>query len=176
MTLFDLPEPRGRVRQVTLWAVSSAGPLEGFDVVVDLRAPGSPPLSGRGLYRLALPALQGGKKPVTASWNDVWDDDLGCYADHMEREEFRDSVEQLIKLARRRKVALVGGEASWFRCHRGLVADYLTARGHRVVHLGEDGSTRVHDYTPGARESARTGGHYARAVLGLEEVDDGLRS
>jgi uncharacterized protein (DUF488 family) len=36
-------------------------------------------------------------------------------------------------------------ETLWTRCHRRLIADLLTARGHEVVHLIRPGSSKPHE-------------------------------
>jgi uncharacterized protein (DUF488 family) len=41
-------------------------------------------------------------------------------------------------------------EADWTRCHRRLIADMLTVRGWRVLHLGPDGSLAPHELTDAA--------------------------
>ena len=48
-------------------------------------------------------------------------------------------------LARERRTAIMCAEADWTRCHRRLIADVLTVRGWRVLHLGPDGSLAVHE-------------------------------
>lgn len=48
-------------------------------------------------------------------------------------------------LARERRTAVMCAEADWTRCHRRLIADVLTVRGWRVLHLGPDGSLTEHE-------------------------------
>ena len=38
-------------------------------------------------------------------------------------------------------------EAWWVRCHRRLIADALTARGWRVLHLASNGRLEEHELT-----------------------------
>jgi uncharacterized protein (DUF488 family) len=38
-------------------------------------------------------------------------------------------------------------EAWWVRCHRRLIADALTARGWRVLHLASSGRLEEHELT-----------------------------
>jgi uncharacterized protein (DUF488 family) len=42
-------------------------------------------------------------------------------------------------------------ELSWRHCHRGLIADYLKARGHDVVHIVSATTHEPHPYTAAAR-------------------------
>lgn len=41
-------------------------------------------------------------------------------------------------------------EADWRRCHRRLIADFLTARGYEVIHLLRPGHKEAHVLLPGA--------------------------
>ena len=47
------------------------------------------------------------------------------YADHMRTAEFRRGARRLLALARRGPVAILCAEAVPWRCHRGLIADWL---------------------------------------------------
>ena len=42
-------------------------------------------------------------------------------------------------------------EAVYWRCHRRLISDYLTALGHRVHHIMGPGQLRPHKPTDAAR-------------------------
>jgi uncharacterized protein (DUF488 family) len=74
-----------------------------------------------------------------------------AYADHMETDEFREALERLRQLAAERKTSVMCAEAPWFRCHRMLLSDAVTARGGRVLHLTGRGAPREHRLTPGGR-------------------------
>ena len=69
----------------------------------------------------------------------------------METEAFRKGVEDLLELARDRRVAVMCAEAVWWRCHRSLLADYLKAEGHTVLHILDEKKIEEHPYTPVAR-------------------------
>jgi uncharacterized protein (DUF488 family) len=69
------------------------------------------------------------------------------YADHMQGEVFADGIAHLEELAAERRTAIMCAEADWRHCHRRLVADALTARGWRVLHLGPDGMLSEHELT-----------------------------
>ena len=69
----------------------------------------------------------------------------------METAEFRDGLEQLMELAHTRRTAIMCAEALWWRCHRALIADALTAKGWQVVHIMGDGPAKPHHFTGPAR-------------------------
>ena len=73
------------------------------------------------------------------------------YADYMLTEEFASSIGQLIPLADHSRIALMCAERVYFRCHRMLVADWLVAHGHEVLHLDGTGAARPHRLTAEAR-------------------------
>jgi hypothetical protein len=74
------------------------------------------------------------------------------YADHMETEEFRTGVERLVDLANKAgPTAINCAEAVWWRCHRGLISDYLKGRGIEVMHILDANKTEPHPYTSAAR-------------------------
>jgi uncharacterized protein (DUF488 family) len=70
---------------------------------------------------------------------------LRNYADHMSSEEFRAGIDQLIGLASEKAVAIMCAERLWWRCHRSLTSDYLTAcRDSEVLHILEPGKIEPH--------------------------------
>jgi uncharacterized protein (DUF488 family) len=66
------------------------------------------------------------------------------YAEYMASEEFGQGVETLLELAARRRTAMMCAEARWTKCHRRLLADALSARGHDVVHIDARGELEPH--------------------------------
>jgi uncharacterized protein (DUF488 family) len=42
-------------------------------------------------------------------------------------------------------------EAVWWRCHRGLVSDYLKARGTEVLHIVDAKKAEAHPFTTAAQ-------------------------
>ena len=73
------------------------------------------------------------------------------YADYMLSDSFHAAIDRLLELARARRTAIMCAEALWWQCHRGLIADYLKAAGHKVIHLVGDGKSEEHPYTSAAR-------------------------
>lgn len=57
------------------------------------------------------------------------------YADYMATEEFREGVDELLRLAEKLRTAYMCAEALFWRCHRKLLSDYLTARGIKILHI-----------------------------------------
>src|SRR5579884_1007133 len=73
------------------------------------------------------------------------------YADYMLTDGFREAVEKLHEIAGQRRLALMCAESVYWRCHRRLVSDYLSAEGIEVQHIFPSGDLRPHQLTPGAR-------------------------
>ena len=98
------------------------------------------------------PRLGGRRKPRPDSHNSAWrNEQFRGYADHMETEEFKTGVRELLELASSKRVAVMCAEAVWWRCHRSLLADYLKAEGHEVIHIIDAKKTEEHPYTSAAR-------------------------
>ncbi|HWP62860.1 MAG TPA: DUF488 domain-containing protein, partial [Candidatus Binatia bacterium] len=77
------------------------------------------------------------------------------YADHTDTAAFREAVEGLVRRAREgERLAVLCAELDWRRCHRRLVADALTVRGARVVHLRAGRPPEPHEPHPDLRPDA----------------------
>jgi uncharacterized protein (DUF488 family) len=99
-------------------------------------------------YRWLGETLGGRRKALPDSPNGAWESDqFRGYADHMATDEFAAGLAELEGLAREQRVAIMCAEAWWVRCHRRLIADALTARGWRVLHLGANGRLEEHELT-----------------------------
>jgi uncharacterized protein (DUF488 family) len=95
--------------------------------------------------------LGGRREPQPGSVNTaVPDGPFRGYADHMATDSFQAGLEMLESLARERRTAVMCAEGDWQHCHRRLLADVLTARGWRVLHLGPDGTLVPHEMTDSA--------------------------
>ncbi len=55
-------------------------------------------------------------------------------ADYMLTDEFRAGVAKLLEVARQKRTAIMCAEGLFWRCHRRLVSDFLTAQGITVQH------------------------------------------
>jgi len=61
-------------------------------------------------------------------------------------------VDQVLALASERSTAVMCAESLWWRCHRRMLADFVTAaRGQEVHHLMHDGRLEEHRLSPGLR-------------------------
>ena len=94
------------------------------------------------------PSLGGFRKPLPESRNGGWEHPaFRGYADYMQTPEFDSALGQLDALARSLPSAVMCAEAQWWRCHRRLIADALTVRGWRVLHLGVRAQPVPHELT-----------------------------
>ena len=57
------------------------------------------------------------------------------YQWHMTTPAFFAATDELIDLGAQRNVGVMCAEGVWWRCHRSMIADYLTSVGVDVVHL-----------------------------------------
>lgn len=111
-----------------------------------------PALARAGIEYAWMPALGGRRVPRPDSRNTRWRNrSFRGYADYMETAAFRDAVEHLETIARKGATVVMCAEALWWRCHRSLIADYLTARGIAVAHIVDAQQAQPHRYTKPAR-------------------------
>jgi uncharacterized protein (DUF488 family) len=98
------------------------------------------------------PDLGGRRRPDTASPNTgLRNPQFRAYADHMQSDEFRHGIEELVELASDRRTVVMCAESLWWRCHRRLIADHLVLVAQvAVVHLFHDGKERPHAVTDSA--------------------------
>ena len=68
----------------------------------------------------------------------------------METDEFQDGIKVLLEVAQRSRTTVMCAEAVWWRCHRSLIADYLKAQGHTVIHIMDAKKTEEHPFTAAA--------------------------
>jgi uncharacterized protein (DUF488 family) len=116
------------------------------------RAALSESLAALGIEYRHAPKLGGRRTPRADSHNTAWKNaQFRAYADHMETEEFRSAVKELLQVAGERRVAVMCAEAVWWRCHRSLISDYLKAAGHTVIHIINENKTEEHPFTSAAR-------------------------
>lgn len=98
------------------------------------------------------PRLGGRRTPRRDSHNTAWRNaSFRAYADHMETEDFRNGVKDLLELAREVRTTVMCAESLWWRCHRSLISDYLKAAGHLVIHIMDEKKTEEHPFTTAAR-------------------------
>ena len=103
-------------------------------------------LSSGGIAYQHAEELGGRRSPVPDSPNGAWrNDQFQGYADHLATPGFQAALERLV--ADERRTAVMCAEARWVNCHRRLIADALTARGHEVLHIDGRGRTERHELT-----------------------------
>ena len=135
-----------------------------IEVLVDVRTyPGSrrypqfnKPALAESLESIGInykhePRLGGRRAPRKDSHNTAWRNaQFRGYADHMETDEFKEGIKVLLELARHSRTTVMCAEAVWWRCHRSLIADYLKAEGHTVIHIMGAAKTEEHPFTSAA--------------------------
>jgi uncharacterized protein (DUF488 family) len=105
-----------------------------------------------GLAYEHLPELGGLRRARPDSINLAWRNaSFRGYADYMQTAEFYAAIDQLARLAARKKTAVMCAEAVPWRCHRSLLADALMVRGCSVEEIESLTRTRPHAITPWAK-------------------------
>ncbi len=146
-----------RTFQELVEILDAAGVRELVDVRTVPRSRRHPQFNGDALAA-ALPehgvryrhehALGGFRRPRPGSPNAGWDNEaFQGYADHMADPDFGSALARLEADARKLATTVMCAEAQWWRCHRRLIADALTVRGWRVLHLGLGSAPVEHELT-----------------------------
>jgi uncharacterized protein (DUF488 family) len=103
-----------------------------------------------GIDYVHVVELGGRRNPLPDSPNTAWrNGQFRGYADHMATPEFQNALDRL--LASEVPTAIMCAEAVPWRCHRNLVSDELTRRGHEVIHILGPGASQRHVMNPMAR-------------------------
>jgi uncharacterized protein (DUF488 family) len=138
----------------------------GVSSLVDIRtAPGSRrnPQFARAALEEWLPQagiayrwdkrLGGFRKPGAGNPDTAWHEDMfRGYAEHMRTPDFAEAVAVVLAETRERQVIVMCSESLWWRCHRRLLADFVSvARGAEVRHLMHDGRIEPHRPSDGLR-------------------------
>ena len=135
------------------------------DLVDIRRFPGSRkhPHFGKENFAHALPSLSvqyhwfeslGGrrhKKNEDSVNLGLHNDAFRNFADYMLTDEFRAATVELLKIAGSQRTAIMCSEGLFWRCHRRLISDYLTANGVMVQHIMPNGKLQVHGMTSEAK-------------------------
>ena len=102
-------------------------------------------LAAQGIGYLWLPELGGRRRARPDSPNTGWRHEaFRGYADHMASDEFRRGYDRLVAFCALQPTAIMCAEALWWRCHRALIADALTADGVAVRHILGPGKSAAH--------------------------------
>lgn len=137
---------------------------QGIELVADVRRfPGSrrlpqyqrealeAELTALGISYRWIPELGGRRRPRPDSPNQGWRHPaFRGYADYMATGEFADGLAELMMLAGGLRTAVMCSEAVWWRCHRRLIADILTALGWEVLHIVSARAPERHRLAPPA--------------------------
>jgi uncharacterized protein (DUF488 family) len=67
-----------------------------------------------------------------------------AYADYTETAEFAAGLAELMQAALDTRAVIMCSEGLWWRCHRRIISDHLTARGWEVAHVMPDGKLAMH--------------------------------
>lgn len=76
---------------------------------------------------------------------------LRAYADYTETREFLGALRELIESASTMRTVLMCAERDPSHCHRSLISDFLVFWGIEVIHLIDNGTSRLHEFNPLAR-------------------------
>ncbi len=105
-------------------------------------------LPAAGIIYRHFPALGGLRQPRADSTNTAWQHaGFRGYADYMETRAFADALDALVRWSDAAPTAMMCAEAVWWRCHRRLVADALTAKGVIVRHILSAAEPKRHTLT-----------------------------
>lgn len=108
-------------------------------------------LNAAGIAYAHFVDLGGRRDPAPDSINTGWRlDAFRGYADYMETPIFRGALVSALSL--KSPLVFMCAEALWWRCHRSLISDYLTAGGVEVRHIADSGTTIHTGTTPAVIE------------------------
>lgn len=68
----------------------------------------------------------------------------GGYREFMKSKTFRRGLNELVEIAKFKRVAIMCSEKLWFKCHRRFIADELVKLGFKVIHIIDDGKVYEH--------------------------------
>lgn len=114
-------------------------------------------LKVNGMGYIHMAGLGGLRHTTKASINTAWKNlSFRGYADYMQTAEFKNSLEQLIGIAKEKVTAIMCAEALPWRCHRSLISDALLIRGFEVGDIINKSTVKPHKLTPWARVEGST--------------------
>ena len=106
-------------------------------------------LAAQGIGYTHFEDLGGRRTAVAGSPNGFWRNaSFRGYADYMSTPEFAAAITRLTSLPG--PAAVMCAEAVPWRCHRNLIADELTRRGVKVLHILSPTSVQEHAMNPAA--------------------------
>jgi uncharacterized protein (DUF488 family) len=109
-------------------------------------------LRAHGIGYIRLASLGGLRHRAKTSVNSAWKNaSFRGYADYMQTLEFAGAIDELIGLAKEKRLAIMCAEAVPWRCHRSLIGDALLARNINVEDILSEKSVKPHRLTPWAK-------------------------
>lgn len=113
-------------------------------------------LSRKGIGYIRMKGL-GLRHTTKASVNTAWRNaSFRGYADYMQTPQFAENIEQLIKIAAEKRVAIMCAEAVPWRCHRSLIGDALLIRNIAVIDIFSEKVSKPHVLTTFAKIDGET--------------------
>lgn len=114
-------------------------------------------LSSEGIGYIHCKELGGLRHTTQNSINTAWRNiSFRGYADYMQTTQFKESIEQLIKIAEEKYTVIMCAEAVPWRCHRSLIGDALLIRNVLVIDIISEKSSKPHILTPFANVVGKT--------------------
>lgn len=99
-----------------------------------------------------LAGLGGLRHTSKTSINTAWKNaSFRGFADYMQTPEFARALDELIDLAKEKRVAIMCAEAVPWRCHRSLIGDALMVRKIKVEDILSEKAIQPHGLTPWAK-------------------------
>lgn len=99
-----------------------------------------------------LGGLRGRRRDVPPAVNGFWQNQsFHNYADYAMSGDFSSGLIRLRELGHAKRCAIMCSEATWWRCHRRIIADYLIAAGETVFHILGPNRTTLAQMTPEAQ-------------------------
>ena len=109
-------------------------------------------LRKQGIEYVRLEGLGGLRHTTKVSINTAWKNaSFRGYADYMQTPEFSRALEELIDLAKEKRIVIMCAEALPWRCHRSLIGDALLIRRIKVEDIFNEKASKPHLLTPWAK-------------------------
>lgn len=114
-------------------------------------------LKKAGIGYIHMPKLGGLRHTTSDSLNLGWRNaSFRGFADYMLTPEFDQGLDRLIRMAKKKRIALMCAEAVPWRCHRSLIADALLVHGIQTEDIMSAARGRTHALTAFAKVRGKT--------------------
>ena len=99
-----------------------------------------------------LEGLGGLRHTTKTSINTAWrNTSFRGFADYMQTPEFSRALDELIDLAKEKRIAIMCAEAVPWRCHRSLIGDALLVQNIKVEDIFDENTSQPHRITGWAK-------------------------